>query len=537
MIDHWILTLLIFAPLIGAFLVIELRDQSPRFVRGVAIAFGIISLVLSLWLAANFDSDSPALQFNQVASWLHFGPHQDLNYHVGVDGLGLIVVLLTAIIFPIAQLASGKIEKNVAAYHALLLLLQGCAFGVFVMQDFFLWFLFWEISLFPTFFLIREWGGPGGRKAAWQFFIYTLAGSAFLLLGYLGVFVRLTSLRTDIAWSVFDFQNLSRLTEIQALRPIDFVLTSVTSTGHEVANTDFSILFLILAVGVIAGFAVKVPLFPFHTWLPNAYAEAPAPVSMVLTGVLSKMGVYGFLRIALPLFRPEIAAISNVLLGLAVAGAIFSAAAALSQRDLKRMAAYLSINHLSYCLIGIFAVTRVTSGGATLNAAMDGVLLQIFSHGITAAALFYFIGLMEERTGNRGLADFGGLRAQAPTFTAAFCLIAFASLGLPGMSGFIAEFLILKGSFALAPVATIGASIAIFIGAVVLIRVMKAVFHGPLKEGLSGFQDLTPMEIITSAPLIVLTLAVGLWPQLILELANPFCKTFTDIVAETVVKR
>jgi len=533
MIENWILTTLIFAPWVGAFLVMELHRKSPRIIRGVAFAIGIFCLACSLWLVANFETDIPGLQFNQSIPWLHFGLHRDLYYHVGVDGLGLIVVVLTALIFPIAQLASGKIGKNIAAYHALLLLLQGCAFGVFVIQDFFLWFLFWEISLFPSYFLIREWGGPGGRKAAFQFFLYTLAGSAFLLLGYIGLLF--TSAGAQLGWDIFDFQNLSRAAAALNFEA-HFSIESSLGTFHA------SPLIYWLMLGVMAGFAVKVPLFPFHTWLPDTYAEAPAPVSMVLTGVLSKMGVYGFLRIALPLFHWEICDLANILLGLAVAGAIFSAAAALAQQDLKRMAAYLSINHLSYCLIGIFACAITLSSArhllpyAAISSALGGVILQIFSHGITAAALFYLIGILEERTGKRGLEDFGGLRAQAPVFTAAFCLISFASLGLPGMSGFIAEFLILKGSFVLAPMVTVGASVAVFIGAVVLIRVMKAVFHGPLNESLAGFHDLTSAEIIPLIPLIVLTLGIGIWPRLVLDLANPFCKTFTDILITGGVK-
>ena len=279
---------------------------------------------------------------------------------------------------------------------------------------------------------------------------------------------------------------------------------------------------LLVFGGIFLGLAVKVPVVPFHTWLPDAYAEAPAPVSMLLTGVLSKMGVYGFLRLLMPLFPGLMHHLATPLLAFAVVTIVFSALAALAQKDLKRIVAYSSINHLGYCLLGIFAVTAALHGAANERAAaLNGVLLQVFNHGITAAALFCFIGFIERRSdGLRGLNDFGGLRTVAPVLTGLMGISIFSSLGLPGLNGFVGEFLIFKGSFALAPLASTFAAIGLFVTAVFLLTLIQRVFNGPLSERWAGFRDLTLSERFIVAPIIGLMFALGIYPQFLISLFN-----------------
>jgi len=289
---------------------------------------------------------------------------------------------------------------------------------------------------------------------------------------------------------------------------------------------------LVIFFGAFLGFAVKVPVWPFHTWLPMTYAEAPTGVSMVLTGVMSKMGVYGFLRILLPIFPNEMQIMLTPLLWLAVATIVFSAWAAMMQRDLKRIVAYSSINHLGYCLLGIFAVASFTGSEPRWTtekaAALNGVLLQMFNHGITAAALFYFVGLIEQRAGSRGLNDFGGLRKVAPVFCGLMGISMFASLGLPGLNGFIGEFLIFKGVFPLAKWAAAFSAIGLLVTAIFLLTILQRVWSGPAAEQGRGFPDLTVKEGLIVLPAIALMFVLGVWPQLFLQVLNP---TVLNIVA------
>ena len=322
------------------------------------------------------------LQFVERHQWV---PALGIEYFVGIDGLGLLMVLLTAIVIPFALFSTSKEIKNPRLHFALYLFLQTGLFGTFTALNFFHWFIFWELSLVPAFFLIKLWGGPDRTRAAYQFFIYTLVGSVAMLLAFLAIFS---------ATGIFDFIQLAEAARSGDLAAAVAIKLTMGSFSSE------QILF-ILFLGVLLGFAVKVPLFPFHTWLPATYAEAPSSVSMTLTGVMSKMGVYGFLRILLPIFPEQMRAALTPLLWLAVATIIFSAYAAFAQKDLKRIIAYSSINHLGYCLLGLFAVMKFT-GGDLLNekaAALNGVILQMFNHGITAAALFCFVGMLEKRSG------------------------------------------------------------------------------------------------------------------------------------------
>jgi len=364
--------------------------------------------------------------------------------------------------------------------------------------------LFWELSLIPAFFLIKLWGGSRRGPAATQFFVYTMAGSVALLIAFLAVFLSTGSM---------DFSRLA-------------FLASTGELGRMVA-AHLGPVMPWLAIGVLAGFAVKVPMIPFHTWLPAAYAEAPSPVTMLLTGAMSKMGVYGLLRIALPIFGPQIAAMRTPLLVLAVATVVMGAWAAAAQKDLKRIFAYSSVNHLGYCLLAIFALAVPANGfdagqQASQAAALNGVILQMFNHGITAAALFWFIALLQRRSGgHRGIDDFGGLRKPAPVFAGLMGIALFSSLGLPGLNGFVGEFLIFRGVFSLAWISSTVSVLGLLVTAVVILTVIQKVFTGPVPEHCQNFPDLHTGERLALAPVIGLMLLIGLWPQLIVNSVNP----------------
>ncbi len=499
------LTILTLIPLAGALLVACLGSENKNAARKLGLATSLITLLGALFLWSQFQP-AGGMQFVEQFDWV---PSLGIQYHLGVDGLGLLMVLLAAILIPFAMLGSWKIEQSPKLYFSLLLFLEAGLFGTFTALNFFHWFLFWELSLIPAFFLIKLWGGPQRTGAAYQFFIYTLVGSAAMLLAFLAI---------NSATGVFDFDMLAKMSRSGEL----VKQLAIKLPYFHNPQTLMTLLFL----GVFLGFAVKVPLIPFHTWLPAAYAEAPAGTSMILTGIMSKMGVYGFLRILLPIFPEQTRAMLTPLLWLAVATIVFSAAAAFAQKDLKRMVAYSSINHLGYCLLGIFAAAQITGaevdGSVEKAAALNGVILQMFNHGLTAAALFYFVGLIEQRSGGlRGLDDFGGLRKAAPVFCGLMGITLFASIGLPGLNGFVGEFLIFKGTFPLASAAAAVSTIGLLITAIFLLTLLQRVFSGPLRGEWSGWRDLTTGERLTVVPVVGLMFVIGIYPQVVLGVVNP----------------
>jgi NADH-quinone oxidoreductase subunit M len=494
--NHW-LTILTLVPFLGGIVIAGLGAERKNLVRGLALATSLVGLggALCMWL--HFDPKSGGLQFVEKFDWV---PSLGIQYFLGVDGLGLLMVLLTAIVTPLAILASWCMDDRPHVYHALILWLQAGLFGTFTALNFFHWFLFWELGLIPAFFLIKLWGGPKRGPAATQFFIYTMVGSVALLLSFLAI---------RLATGSFDF------IELAAMAKSGVLITKLQ------ASFGWKNIGLIIFFGAFLGFAVKVPLIPFHTWLPAAYSEAPSPVTMLLTGVMSKMGVYGFLRILLPIFPDQIRQVLTPLLWLAVATIVLSACAAFAQKDIKRIIAYSSINHLGYCLLALFAATAVATGVNNSDlqkaAALDGALLQMFNHGLTASALFLFVALLERRSGGlRGLDDFGGLRKIIPVFTGLMGISIFSSLGLPGLNGFVGEFLIFKGVFPLAPWAAAISTIGLLVTAIFLLTLIQRVFCGPLNERWAKMPDLTTAERFLVLPSIALMFVLGVWPQFIL---------------------
>ena len=478
------ITWLILTPLAGALAVLLL----PRSIsRPAALLFNGLAAGLALWLCHGFNLTNGALQNVEHYNWI---PSVGAEYSLGIDGLSLLLVLLTSIIIPFAILAQRQ-DRN---FYALMLFVQSALFGTFTAQNFILWFLFYEMSLLPAFLLIKIWGGENRDRAATKFFVYTFLGSAMMLVSFLVIYLSLPT----------------------ATRTLDFVkLAELGKTGL----IHGKLVWLVFA-GIFIGLAVKVPVFPFHTWLPDAYANAPIGVSMILTGLLSKMGVYGFIRLLLPLFPHEIKVLAPVLLALAVASIVFASLAAWAQTDIKRMIGYLSINHLGYCMLGLFAIAGGTGIPKEMNATLSGVFMQIFNHGLTAAALFYFAGLLEQRRGSRNLNDFGGLMQRTPLLCGWMCVSMFSSLGLPGLNGFIGEFLIFKGSFALATVASSVAVIGLLVTAVVFLRAIQLIVSGPLADSCKSLPDLTLNEKLVIVPITLLMVAIGVMPQFMFNFLN-----------------
>jgi NADH-quinone oxidoreductase subunit M len=486
-----ILTLLTVVPLIGAAIALF----SGRHGRGVALFTSLISLAIALVVWLHLPSDG-SIGMVELHPWVY---SLGIEYHLGVDGLGALMLVLSAIVTLMSVDAAHRVHHQPGLYYALVLILESGLFGSFTALNFFHWFLFWEISLIPAFFLIKLWGGPNRGPAATQFFVYTMAGSVALLLSFLAIFLSTGSM---------DFSQLADM--------------AANGTLAQMVTAHLGAVMPWLAIGVLAGFAVKVPIMPFHTWLPAAYAEAPSPVTMLLTGAMSKMGVYGLLRIAIPIFGTQIAAMRTPLLVLAVATVVMGAWAAAAQKDLKRVFAYSSVNHLGYCLLGIFAIAVPGGSTAASAAALNGVILQMFNHGLTAAALFWFIAMIQMRSGGlRGIEDFGGLRKPAPVFAGLMGIALFSSLGLPGLNGFVGEFLIFRGVFPLSWISATVSVLGLLVTAAVILTVIQKVFTGPVPERWASFPDLHASERLALAPVIGLMLLLGLVPQLIVDSINP----------------
>lgn len=488
-----VLSFLTLLPILAGLAILLVRSRGvARTCASVVVA---VEFLLALLLWARLPNEG-GLFFTERAEWM---PSLKVEYFLGLDGIGLLFVLLTTIVFPMAFLVSWKGERP-PAYWALLLMLQGGLIGTFTALNFIHWFFYWEVSLIPAFFLVRIAGGPDRVAAATRFFIYTMVGSIAMLAGFLGLY-QLTG--------TFDFFDLARLSATGVLRSLG------VSTGP-----IGSLLFFL----VLLGLAVKLPLVPFHGWLPATYSEAASPVTMVLTGVMSKMAVYGLIRVLLPIFPEQIQAWQGLLMTLTVITIVYSAFAALAQTNLKALLAYSSINHLAYCALGTFAAARMGANSEFGQAAaLNGVLLQVFSHGLIAAGLFAFAEFLARRN-PQGVAmvdGFGGLRKIAPTTAGLMGIALFASLGLPGLSGFVAEFLIFQGAFALYPWAAALSLIGLLITAVFLLMVMQKIFTGPVAPHLSGTTDLVFLEKAAVAPALLLSLLIGVYPAILGTFINP----------------
>jgi NADH-quinone oxidoreductase subunit M len=477
-----ILSLLILLPLGGAVLLALMPRAAEDAIRRAALLFTLIPFAASLLLLQSFESIA-AFQFVEQLAWV---PAFGVSYKVGLDGISLWLVLLTTFLSPIVVLSCwGDVHKRVKEFFVLFLVLETGMIGALVALDLFLFYVFWELMLIPMYFLIGVWGGQRRVYAALKFVLYTLVGSLPMLVAILYCAFKA---RSAGGLPSFDFEKL----------------LTVSFTG-----TEQYWLFLAFALA----FAIKVPLFPLHTWLPDAHVEAPTGGSVILAGVLLKMGTYGFLRFAMPLFPAAVPVVAPVIVALAVAGVVYGALVATVQPDLKKLVAYSSVSHLGFVMLGLFALN---------GPGVTGSLYQMLNHGLSTGALFLLVGMIYERRHTRQIADFGGLWAQMPIFSSMFLIAMLASVGLPGLNGFVGEFLILLGAFQRWPWATVIASSGVVLGALYLLWMFQRVIFGPLdRDENRTLKDLSSRELVVLVPVLALCFLMGVLPTPFLRKMQP----------------
>ena len=497
--EQYILSLLIFIPVFGAILMLPiskfLGSSTPKVVALVTTA---LQLILAVWLYCNFDSSVSVLNspFTVNVEWIS---HFNIFYYLGVDGLSMPMVILTALLSFLCIIASWKIEKRPLGYFSLFLLLDAGMMGVFLSLDFFLFYIFWEVMLLPMYFLIGMWGGPQRHYAAIKFFLYTLFGSVFMLLSMLSLYYYTT--------------------------PNTFSLTTliVEAPKIEASLWGMDIRYLIW-IGLFIGFAIKVPVFPFHTWLPLAHVEAPTAISVILAGVLLKMGTYGLLRISYPLLPFEAINFAYTLAVLGVINILWGAMNAIAQIDMKKMVAYSSVSHMGYVLLGMASIVSTSDAGA--QAGLNGAIMQMFNHGTITAMLFLLVGVLYDQAHHRwivypdnykdqevaGKLAFGGLASQMPVFNALIIIAFFAGLGLPALSGFISEALCFIGGFSAFRTITIIGTLGILLNAIYFLRAYQRVFTGPLNEKYSSLKDISKRELIAILPITFFVFLFGVYP-------------------------
>jgi NADH-quinone oxidoreductase subunit M len=492
-----ILTVVLFTPLVGSLLLLFVPRDNATAHRVIGNLFGFLGLIVSLPLVWRFSLSptADAFQFSEAYDWI---PSIGARYSLGIDGISLLLVMLTTLLGAISILSSwSAIKIRTKEYYILFLLLQVGMLGVFMAKDFFLFYMFWEVMLVPMYFLIGVWGSDRRLYAAIKFFLYTLVGSVIMLLGILALYFK-------AGGATFDMSTL-----LAAAGKFD--------TGTQV----------LLFWAFFFAFAIKVPMFPFHTWLPDAHTEAPTAGSVILAGVLLKMGTYGFIRFSLPLLPQDIAArhkIVTIMMVVSIIGILYGALVCMMQKDMKKLVAYSSVSHLAFCTLGIFALTP--NG-------LSGSVVQQINHGLSTGALFLLIGVLYERRHTRLISEFGGLSTPMPNFAAVYMIATLSSLGLPLLNGFIGEFVILSGTYQVNIKYVAWAVIGIILGAAYLLWLYQRVMFGPVTNAANEhLPDLNAREYATLIPLIILCFWIGIYPgplfrvlerpvQQIVEQVNP----------------
>ena len=472
-----LLSLTIAMPLFGALIIAWIRDEDEAIVarnaRNVALWTSMITFILSLFLWTGFDSSTAEFQFVERRPWID---GYDISYHLGIDGISLLFVLLTTFLTPLCILASWEaIKDRVKEYMIAFLVLETMMVGVFVSLDLVIFYLFFEGTLIPMFLIIGIWGGPGRVYATFKFFLYTLLGSVLFLLAIMAMY------------------QAAGTTSIPSLMAFDFPFETQRW----------------LWLALFASFAVKVPMWPVHTWLPDAHVEAPTAGSMVLAGVLLKFGGYGFLRFSLPMFPEASAYFTPLIFSLSIVAIIYTSLVALAQEDMKKLIAYSSVAHMGFVTIGLFTVN--TQG-------VEGAILVMLSHGFVSAALFLCVGVVYDRMHSRMIKSYGGLVHRMPLYAFVFLLFALASVGLPGTSGFVGEFLTLVGAYRVSTWLALLATVGIILGPAYMLWLYRRVIFGDLtKDELKDILDLNPREIAIFTPMILLVMLLGIYPEPFLD--------------------
>jgi NADH-quinone oxidoreductase subunit M len=492
-----ILTTLLVLPAVGALLLALLPAGNLRALRWTALGVSLATFACSLWLLDGFDAASAEMQFVRNTDWIHVGSFQ-IQYHVGIDGISLFLVLLTTFLTPLSILGSWTVERSVKSYMVLMLLLETGMLGVFIALDLVLFYFFWEAQLIPMYFLIGVWGGERRIYAAVKFFLYTAFGSFLMLAALITLYFHAGS-------GTF---NLVELTQAVADEAVHF------------GGLKEMLLFL----AFFLAFAIKVPLFPFHTWLPDAHVEAPTAGSVILAGVLLKMGTYGILRFCLPLFPQASVDLGPVISILAIIGIIYGALVAMVQPDVKKLVAYSSVSHLGFVVLGIFAFNVPAVSGATY---------QMLNHGVSTGALFLLVGMIYDRRHTRLIEHFGGVAHRMPVYAACFLVISLSSIGLPGLNGFVGEFLILQGTFLSHRGYAIVSATAVILAAVYMLWMYQRVFMGELDKAENrSLADLCGRELLTILPLIIMAIWMGVASDGFFRRMDPSVQKIVERVQE-----
>jgi NADH-quinone oxidoreductase subunit M len=478
--SHWpFLDITVFLPLGGALLIALIPSTNEALIRSAALGIALVTFVVSLGILMNFDSSVAGFQLGSEAQWI---PEWGVGYITGVDGISLWLVILTTFLMPLCVLASSSITTRVKPYFVFLLALETGLLGVFVALDMFMFYLFWEAALVPMYFLIGIWGYGRRLYAAMKFFLFTLVGSLLMLAAIL--FIYFTSSGDP-----------------------SFAYSDLLGTPFGLGTQRW------LFLAFFASFAVKVPLVPLHTWLPDAHTEAPTAGSVILAGVFLKLGAYGLIRFGIPFFPDAARDFVPLILGLSIAGILYGAIVAAVQRDLKRLVAYSSVAHLGFVTLGIFV-------GSIQG--MSGGILQMVSHGLSTGALFMLVGALYDRRHTRAISDFGGLARSVPIMAGIFLFVALSSLGLPGLNGFVGEFLVLLGTFFSYRWWVVPAAFGVVLAAVYLLWAYQRVFHGPLEgQENAGMADINMRELAMLVPIMALIVFIGVYPKPFLDRIEP----------------
>jgi len=477
-----ILSVTVFLPLVGGLVVLLLPGRRINAIRAVAVAASGLALAASVWALVKFNPavvGLGAMQFEELHQWI---PSVNIFYHLGLDGLSMPLFILTTLLSFLAAIASFSIRERVKEYFALYLLLETGMLGVFVSLDLVLFYFFWEVMLVPMYFLIGMWGGERREYAAIKFFLYTLVGSVVMLLGILALYF--------------------------TANPHTFGMIELARQQGTFLHAFQLVVFLAFYVG----FAIKIPVFPFHTWLPDAHVEAPTAISVLLAGVLLKMGGYGLLRISYPILPQGAHWFALPLAILGVINIVYGSLVAMAQKDLKKLIAYSSVGHMGFVLLGVAAMTPT---------GLNGAMMQMFNHGIITGALFLLVGVLYDRAHTREIEAFGGLAVRVPVYVGIMSFTMFASLGLPGLSGFVSEFLSLAGAYPVFPILVIISGAGIVITAAYFLWTIRRMFLGTLNPRWEKLSDINFRELVTVVPLMLLMVLIGVYPAIIIKLMNP----------------